>query len=103
MTGADEDGGITVAVVVSERLFKDAAAAADPSLIPNPKIGPRYLAMLDYFLGLPGNVSWPHPWSHLLVTNGSFCWQTWTISAASLRRRNLVQGCVWFLVTLPSD
>ena len=91
MTGADEDGGITVAVVVSERLFKD-AAAADPSLIPNPKIGPRYLAMLDYFLGLPGNISWSHPWSHLLVTNGSFCWQTWTISAASLRRRNLVQG-----------
>ena len=61
MTGADEDGGITVAVVVSERLFKD-AAAADPSLIPNPKIGPRYLAMLDYFLGLPGNISWSHPW-----------------------------------------
>ena len=91
MTGADEDGGITVAVVVSERLFKD-AAAADPSLIPNPKIGPRYLAMLDYFLGLPGNISWSHPWSQLLVTNGSFCWQTWTISAASLRRRNLVQG-----------
>ena len=66
MTDADGEG-FTVAVVVSERLFKD--AAADPAFFPNPNIGPRYLTMFDHFLGLPGNIC---------VTSGHIYWSVVT-------------------------
>ena len=68
MTDADGEG-FTVAVVVSERLFKD--AAADPVIIPKPNFnfGPRYLTMFDHFLGLPGNIC---------VTSGHIYWSVVT-------------------------
>ena len=52
MMDADAEG-FTVAVVASKRLFKD--AAADPTFVPNPKIGLSFLAVFDHFLGIPGN------------------------------------------------
>ena len=55
MVDADAEG-FTVAVVPSTRLFKD--AAADPTLVPNPKIGLSFLAVFDHFLGIPGEADW---------------------------------------------
>ena len=55
MMDADAEG-FTVAVVASKRLFKD--AAADPTFVPNPKIGLSFLAVFDHFLGIPGDLSW---------------------------------------------
>ena len=81
MMDADAEG-FTVAVVASKRLFKD--AAADPTLVPNPKIGLSFLAVFDHFLGIPGQVEWSQ-WYSELITYGLIFFTDLSLKLSSIR------------------